>query len=193
MLDVDLEACQIDLPRRDRQSLQRYCEELERWNYRMNLTALAGKELVRRLVVEPIWMGRRLGMAGVLADVGSGNGSPAIPLHVATGMRRTHLFESRLRRAAFLRHVAATLALSGLEVHRQRFGEEETQIEHVDWITLQGVLLGDRMLKHIRSISTPTTRIVWMTSAAKPPMPPVIRLQQPLTGTEVLVFEPDLS
>jgi 16S rRNA (guanine527-N7)-methyltransferase len=193
LIDSEFRAVEIQLPDRSKKTLEKFCQQLEHWNQRMNLTGLAGRDLVRRLVVEPVWIGLKLRMTGVLADIGSGNGSPAIPLHVAMGMRRSHLFEARAKRAAFLRDVIATLGLAGVLVHHQRFGDAGPRIEPVDWVTLQGVHLDHALLKSIECISNSTTSVVWITADTLPPIEPSKRIELPLTRTKVLVFGPDLS
>src|SRR5205823_4516510 len=93
-------------------ALAAYCEELARWNKKINLTGLSSADMVHRLVTEPVWIGLQLKPAGILADIGSGNGSPAIPLRVVCPFAACHLIEARTKRAAFLRHIATTLKLS---------------------------------------------------------------------------------
>jgi len=116
-----------------------------------------GVDMVRRLVVEPVWIGLQLKPQGVLADIGSGNGSPAIPLHVVSKFRRAHLIEVRARRAAFLRHLTTTLTLTDVIIHRVRFEEVVSELEPVDWISLQGVAFSGRLIDSIRKVASATT------------------------------------
>jgi 16S rRNA (guanine527-N7)-methyltransferase len=151
-------------------------------------------DLVRRLVVEPVWIAVQLKPTGILADIGSGNGSPAIPLHVCRRFWKCHLIEARTKRAALLRHVATTLKLSDVSVHRARFEEVSTELGRPDWITLQAVALSQKLLDSIWRITSPTTTIVWITSSGVSPLlQPVRILDIPFTGTRVLLFQRDLS
>jgi 16S rRNA G527 N7-methylase RsmG len=125
--------------------------------------------------------------------VGSGNGSPAIPFHVVSNLSATHLIEARAKRAAFLRHVISFLELSGVAVHRRRLEEIGSELGNVEWVSLQGVALTDELLESIERIGSTTTRVVWITSDPKPPVAPIKRLLVPLTNTEVLLFQLDLS
>lgn len=143
--------------------LELYLSELARWNRTVNLTALRGSELVRRLVVEPCWIGQELQMSGRLLDLGSGNGSPGIPLYLSRGMERAHLVEARTRRAAFLRHISFLLNGVGITVHKIRL-EEMTEAEEVDWIVLQGVAPSVQVVGALRRLFESTTRVVWITS-----------------------------
>jgi 16S rRNA (guanine(527)-N(7))-methyltransferase RsmG len=193
LLETELQRFKIALPPEEVESLAIYCDELARWNRRINLTSLTGPEMVRRLVVEPVWIGKQLGMSGVLADIGSGNGSPAIPLHVTSHLGYAHWIEARSRRAAFLRHMVSLLGFSNVTVRRTRFEELPVQLGRVDWITLQALKLTTQLLRAIHeSVNTPTT-VVWITSGAIPSTAPSEEFVLPITGTQVLLFRLDHS
>jgi len=188
VLERELGRFQLELDPKQISTLARYCDELVRWNTKINLTGLKNAELVRRLVVEPAWIAKKLELSGTLADIGSGNGSPAIPLHVVSEMSATHLIEARTRRAAFLRHVVSVLKLEHAVVHRTRLEEVVDELGTLDWVSLQGVALTAELLEAIKKISVSTTRVVWITADPEPPVPPVQTLRLPSTNTEVLIF-----
>jgi len=189
LLESELREFQIDLDSRQKATLAAYCEELLRWNKKINLTGLSGAALVRRLVVEPVWVGMQLKPDGVLLDIGSGNGSPAIPLHVISRFRTCHLVEARSKRAAFLRHLTATLNVKNVEVHRAMFEEVAPRIETPDWVTLQAVALTKELSEHLRRISRSTTTVVWITSATtKTDALPDRTITIAITGTRVSLF-----
>jgi 16S rRNA (guanine527-N7)-methyltransferase len=108
--------------------LGRYIDLLRKWNARINLTGLQldplSDEALDRLLVEPL-------AAAVLApdkpldwfDLGSGGGSPAIPLKVVRPALGLTMVESRARKAGFLREVARSLDLSHVRVERARIEE----------------------------------------------------------------------
>jgi 16S rRNA (guanine527-N7)-methyltransferase len=194
VLESELRRFRLDLPTQQKRLLAAYCDELARWNKKMNLTGLSGEEMVRRLVVEPVWTSRQLDPSGVLADVGSGNGSPAIPIHIVSQLERTHLIEARAKRAVFLRHVTFLLKLEGVSVHQVRFKEASAAIGPVEWVTLQGVALTPEILRDIRRIATTTTTVVWITGAQGRTglIQPYQTVQVPHTGTKILLFHVDL-
>jgi 16S rRNA (guanine527-N7)-methyltransferase len=193
VLEKALGRFQLELNSNQLSTMARYCDELVRWNAKMNLTGLAGAELVRRLVVEPAWIATQLRLSGTLLDIGSGNGSPAIPLHVVSDLSKTHLVEARAKRAAFLRHLVSFLKLENVVVHRIRLEEVGAELGRLEWISLQGVAMTDELLETIKKISLSTTRVVWITSDPKTPIPPAERLAVPLTNTEALIFRLDLT
>jgi len=193
VLEQELRRFKLDLNPKQISTLARYCDELVRWNAKINLTGLKGAELVRRLVVEPAWIGKELKLRGTLVDIGSGNGSPAIPLHVVSELVATHLVEARAKRAAFLRHIVSFLKLEHITIHRLRLEDAVAEIGKVDYVTLQGVALTMELLEAIKKISVPTTRVVWITSEVRPPIPPLQTIAVPSTNTEVLIFQLDLT
>jgi 16S rRNA (guanine527-N7)-methyltransferase len=195
LVESELQTFRIELPASQRVALTSYCEELERWNQRMNLTALSGRALVRRLVVEPAWIAQQMRLGGTLVDVGSGNGSPAIPIRITSELDRCYLVEPRVKRAAFLRHLTVKLNLSNTIVQRSRLEEVAHALPPADWITLQALALTKQLAAAVRVMAGPTTTIVWITAgaAAVTELRPHSVLTVPNTGTQVLLFKRDLS
>jgi 16S rRNA (guanine527-N7)-methyltransferase len=106
-------------------ALVAYVGLLARWNRRINLTGLPLEpptdEAVDRLIVEPLMAAPHAGaVGGSVLDVGSGAGSPAIPLKLARPDLRMVMVESRARKSAFLREAVRTLGLEATEVATSR-------------------------------------------------------------------------
>ena len=194
IIELELHNFQIELPQAQRFALAAYCDEVDRWNRKINLTSLAGAGLVRRLVAEPVWIASQLPLAGSLTDIGSGNGSPAIPIHIVHPFETCRLIEARVKRAAFLRHLATRLSLQNVEVHRARFEEIAPEFGKTDWITLRAVAVSDKLIDAIRLIAGPMTTIVWISSqGARCSLSPCGSFTVPMTGTQVSLFRLDLS
>lgn len=194
LLDAELRELQLELPISQKRILTAYCDELAHWNKKINLTGLKGVDMVRRLVVEPVWVGLQLKPKGVLADIGSGNGSPAFPLHVTCHFDRLHMIEARTKRAAFLRHVATTLNVPDVKIHRGRFEDVGVSLGKADWITLQAVAPTKKLIEAIRKNCSATTTVVWITSHhVSTELTPVKTLSIPNSGTRILLFQLDLS
>jgi 16S rRNA (guanine527-N7)-methyltransferase len=89
--------------------LQRYLEELYRWNKRINLTAVPRDEAESRHLAEA----RRLlvhaapGAGARVADIGAGGGVPGLVMAILRPDLRVTLIESDGRKAGFLLHAAA--------------------------------------------------------------------------------------
>src|SRR3989441_10959377 len=106
--------------------LEAYYRLLARWNTKVNLTALQLEELtdwaVDRLFVEPLAAARLVGDSPLVwFDLGSGGGSPAIPLQIVRPAALLTMVESKVRKAAFLREAVRTLGLENASVENARF------------------------------------------------------------------------
>ena len=68
-----------------------YLDLLTIWNRRINLTSLEEPDTaVDRLVLEPMLAARFVPPASTVLDIGSGGGSPAIPLKIRCTWNRSH-------------------------------------------------------------------------------------------------------
>jgi len=174
-----------------REKLETYIRELEHWNRKINLTSLRGVDLVRRLVVEPGWIGTELQMSGNLMDEGSGNGCPGVPLYVLCGLKRIDLVEARTRRAAFLRHIAKQLGADGMAIHKLRLEDLKELSAPVDWVTFQGVDPSPKLIEKLGRLVSSTTRIVWITSREMPAWRCASRISVPNSKTVAWVAQLD--
>jgi 16S rRNA (guanine527-N7)-methyltransferase len=191
VVEQELAKVGVLVSKQAREKLETYLRELERWNQKVNLTGLAGVEMVRRLVVAPVWIGAQLQMSGNLVDVGSGNGCPGVPLYVSCGLKRVDLIEARARKAAFLRHIANELGQGGIVVHRVRAEDIQDPPSTVDWITLQGVDPSSKLIQTLSRLFGSTTRVVWITSREFSIPGHVVRISVPSSNTVAWVFELD--
>jgi 16S rRNA (guanine527-N7)-methyltransferase len=138
-----------------------YIALLVRWNLRMNLTALPLTEPIPdstldKLVVEPLMaMDLVPDSSSTWVDLGSGGGSPAIPLRLAHRQGFLRLVESRERKCAFLREVVRSLELSHSRVDSVRF-EALTLERPIDLLTIRAVRLDAPLLQLISSWVRPS-------------------------------------
>ena len=140
--------------------LESYYRLLAHWNATVNLTALPldrpSDQTIDRLLIEPVAAGRLLSMeSGVWLDLGSGSGSPAIPLTLAKPAGRLTMVESRERKAAFLREAIRALDLKHAEVEATRI--EAVAADHrragsADLITVRAVRLDPSLFASIGAL-----------------------------------------
>jgi 16S rRNA (guanine527-N7)-methyltransferase len=124
--------------------LEEYFRLLGRWNAKINLTALplqpTTDEAFDRLFIEPLRAtslipdGSRRWF-----DLGSGGGSPAIPMKLARPHLTLVLVESKARKAAFLRETIRALKLPEAEVANCRFEELAAPTQEADLVTVRAV------------------------------------------------------
>jgi 16S rRNA (guanine527-N7)-methyltransferase len=148
------------------QRLAKYVALLDRWNQRMNLTSLPLEGLpdstIDRLLFEPLAAAQALGDDGVdWIDLGSGGGSPALPMKVRRPEAKLRLVESKARKAAFLREAVRALGLSGAEVVQARI--EDLAISNpgsAEVVTVRGVRLNAELVASVRGLLRPGGRLL---------------------------------
>ena len=115
-----LASARLDVTPDEAEQLDAYLDLLTRWNRVHNLTAVKDRDaMIERHVAESLAL--RSALCGTrVADVGSGAGLPGIPLAIVEPERQFTLIESRAKRAAFLRHAKAELALENVDVIEAR-------------------------------------------------------------------------
>ena len=95
-------------------------DELERWNRKVNLTAIRDRgEMVTAhiedsLTVRPLLRGTRI------LDVGTGAGFPGLPLAIVEPAREFHLLDSNNKKIQFVQHVAGLLGLDNVTAVKAR-------------------------------------------------------------------------
>lgn len=132
--------------------LEQYWDLLRKWNATINLTSLPLRgvpdQTLDRLFIEPLAATVLVSAAPMRwYDLGSGGGSPAIPLKVMRPMAQLTMVESRLRKVAFLREVVRRLGFEGTWIEAQRFEEISGSDLHnqADLVTVRAVRVDRRL------------------------------------------------
>lgn len=155
------------------EQLVAYLWLLAKWNAKINLTALPvdppTDQAIDRLLVEPFLAARHVSKSDRLViDLGSGGGSPGIPLKIAVPSLRLVMVEAKVRKSAFLREVVRQLSLEGAEVVNARFEELLTRVdlhESANLVTVRAVRADQRLWGTAQAFLRPGGRIFWFTSA----------------------------
>ena len=153
----------LRLPEEVVEGLQAYFELLRQWNRKVSLTALpvedAGDEAIDRLLVEPVLAAKYLPAdATAILDIGSGGGSPAVPMRLASPGVSLRMVESKTRKAAFLREVIRALKIDAVEVEAVRFEEllaRPTLHDSFDIVSVRAVRLQRKTLAGLQSFVKP--------------------------------------
>jgi 16S rRNA (guanine527-N7)-methyltransferase len=148
----------VTLPPDTEVRLAAYFDLLFRWNAKINLTALTDRDAaVDRLLLEPLAAASALPVHADLIDLGSGGGSPAIPLAIALATRRLVMIESRGRKAAFLAEAVRVLELDAV-VESGRF----------EAVAKRGVYEGQMSLASIRAVRVDPEALAIASTFLKP-------------------------
>lgn len=96
-------------------AFMRLLAALERWNQRMNLTALReGRSIIVQHFLDSLTLVKHLPERVNLLDIGSGAGFPGIPLKIARPRFEVVLLEASRKKTYFHRHIIRSLNLSGI-------------------------------------------------------------------------------
>ena len=164
-----------DLSQSELAQLEAYFNLLNRWNSRINLTALHLRPLsdhaLDRLLVEPLIAAQHIADSAITwFDLGSGGGSPAIPLKILRPRLRLTMVESVGKKAAFLREAVRTLSLLDADVENSRF-EHMATLGHcqntAELITARAIR-GNTLLRAATRLLSPTGALWIFRSAASP-------------------------
>lgn len=163
------------------ETLERYYLELGRWNQKINLTAFEltaeGTDAsVDRLLIEPVVASKHIpGSAKSLLDIGSGGGSPAIPMKLARPELKLTMVEVKVRKSVFLRQVSRTLGLTDTTVENSRFEEllaRPELHEDIDVVSIRAVKVDPATLLSIQAFLKPGGTLLNFTAMTDPGMPP---------------------
>jgi len=169
--------------------LAAYLELLELWNRRMNLTALDDPDAaVDRLILEPLVAARHVAPTATVIDIGSGGGSPAIPLKIAVPGIALTMIEVKVRKGAFLREAVRHLGLDGVTVHVARYEEllaTPSMHESTDVVTVRAVRVEASVLSGLQAFLRIGGQLLWFRGQGQAdldrlPFPLVAEADEPL-------------
>jgi 16S rRNA (guanine527-N7)-methyltransferase len=172
-----------------------YFDLLARWNAKINLTALTDADAaIDRLLLEPVAASAALPRHADLMDLGSGGGSPAIPLALTIEAVRLVMVESKTRKAAFLREAARVTQLRAV-AENARFEAVAAQGSYagqMDIVSIRAVRPDLSTLTVAKSFLKPDGRVALFSPkpASPPELPEGLRVVHisPLVGTSHLVL-----
>jgi 16S rRNA (guanine527-N7)-methyltransferase len=150
------------------EGLEAYYALLTKWNAKINLTSFqlepgGHDDAIDRLLIEPVIAAQHVAPGAISAiDVGSGGGSPAIPLLLALPRLNLRMVESKTRKAVFLREALRELNLAHGAVETSRFEELLTRPElheGLDLVTLRAVRVEPRTLVSLQAFLKPAGQL----------------------------------
>jgi 16S rRNA (guanine527-N7)-methyltransferase len=156
------------------QALEAYVRLLARWNQKINLTGLSvaepDDEAVDRLLIEPLLAAKELTPEDRRAvDIGSGSGSPSIPLLIVRPDIAFTLVESKTRKSVFLTEIVRQLSLPHVIVETARFEQllaRPDLHEAADIVTIRAVRVEARTLLSLQAFLRAGGRLLWFRSAS---------------------------
>lgn len=147
--------------------LEIYFKLLTVWNEKINLTGLdpndQGPAAIDRLLIEPLVAAKHVSQPVTrMIDIGSGGGSPAIPLALALSSPTLLLVESKTRKSVFLREALRALEMKDAAVATSRFEELLSRPdlhEAHELLTLRAVRAEGSVLMNLQAFVRPQGEI----------------------------------
>jgi 16S rRNA (guanine527-N7)-methyltransferase len=173
-----LESAAVDVSDQQLASLSAYLQVLARWNRRINLTALPvdppSPSSIDRLLIEPALGARFVRSSDRLAiDIGSGGGSPALPIRILAPALQMTLVESRGRKAAFLREAARHLGLDEVIVENTRLemmAESAAHRGRYELVSMRAVRADEALWTAVNALTKSNARMLWFRSGDDAPL-----------------------
>ena len=149
---------------------------LQRWNARVNLTAIRNEEeIVTRHFGESLFAARHLfrqcspvlpGVQGLaVVDVGSGAGFPGIPIKLWAPEISLTLVESNHKKATFLREVVRALTFTDVDIKNAR--AESLRPRSFDLVTLRAVEHFETILPIASGLLAPSGRLALLIGSSQ--------------------------
>ena len=137
------------------------------------LTSFRSREArIRRYFAEPLAALNWAPEGGLAIDIGSGGGSPALPMAIARPMLEWVLVEANVRKAIFLEEAVRALGLEKVRVHRGRYEamasskspespKNPKNPKNMDLVTCRAVKLEPKTRRRILSSLSTKGRFLW--------------------------------
>jgi 16S rRNA (guanine527-N7)-methyltransferase len=160
-----------------------YIDLLQRWNARINLTAIRHEEeIVTRHFGESFFLARHLFPDTQISDhrplptvhcldIGSGAGFPALPLKIWAPQIKLTLIESNHKKSAFLSEAARALTLTDINIISDRAESVATRpgFPLADVVTLRAVESFKTILPQAAAFLAPNGRMALLIGSAQLP------------------------
>lgn len=190
------EAVGVAVPEALEERLAAYFDLLFHWNTKINLTSLTDTDAaIDRLLLEPVAAAAALPGRLRILDIGSGGGSPAIPLALASGASKLVMVESIVKKAAFLREAARVVELPAT-VEAERFEVLANHVSYrgtMDLVSIRAVRMDPASIRTVKTFLVPDGVVALFSSSdtlpaefSETPMIPYRAL--PLFGTNHILL-----
>jgi len=135
----------INLPDNFFYNIQKYKEQLFKWNKIHNLTGAKDENTIDEFIYDAIYPLSFLPKTKNLLDIGTGAGFPGMILAIGLPETQVTLVEPLAKRASFLQFIKADLGLDNVRVVKKRVEDMDSEI--FELVTSRAVTDTDMLLK----------------------------------------------
>ena len=135
----------VPLPDNFFTNIQKYKENLFKWNKIHNLTGAKDEQTIDAFIYDAVFPVTFLQQPKTLMDIGTGAGFPGMILAMALPQTKVTLVEPLAKRASFLQFIKADLGLDNVEVVKKRVEQMQPKIFEI--ITSRAVTDTKMLLK----------------------------------------------
>lgn len=142
---------------------------LNKWNRAVPLVGFKREEdRVDRYFIEALHASNWLGAPerGLVVDIGTGGGTPALPLAIQNPLSHWILLEPNRRKAVFLEEAAAIVTTGNVVVERRRI-EDYVPRPDIGTLTMRGVAAESTIVKAAAKLLQPGGRVLLFTGRNK--------------------------
>lgn len=130
-LNQTIEEENIQIPDNFFHNIQKYKEQLFKWNKIHNMTGAKDEKTVDEFIYDALYPVKFLPKVATLLDIGTGAGFPGMILAIGMPDTKVTLVEPLTKRASFLQFIKADLGLDNVRVVKKRVEEMEPEIFEV--------------------------------------------------------------
>ena len=150
-----------------RLSLSKLDALLSEWNRAVSLVGFRTEEdRLDRYFIEALHAANWLPAEGLAIDIGSGGGTPALPLAIQNPKLHWRLLEPNRRKAVFLEEAVANVISGNVAVVRSRFQDYVPRCD-INAITIRGVAAGSKLVQAAESWLQPGGKVLFFTGRNK--------------------------
>jgi len=149
----------INLPENFFYNIQKYKENLFKWNKIHNLTGARDEATIDSFIYDAVFPVSFLPKVKTLLDIGTGAGFPGMILAIALPDTEVTLVEPLMKRASFLQFVKADLDLKNVKVIKKRVEEMDSKI--FDIVTSRAVTDTKMLLKLSKNFRDKNSKLLF--------------------------------
>ncbi len=141
--------------------IELYHDLIYAWSKKINIISRNDLNIIlERHILDSLVPIDEIPETGIMVDVGSGAGFPAVPIALIKPQLQIIMIESRQKKVVFLNDVIASLKLENTAVWNGRIEDFEPR-NGCDIITIRAVAITEKLILHLKKIVQNNGKIIY--------------------------------